>query len=160
MEAEYGNEIYFKEIMTRHTIEIVRVAATECVGGYTLHSMRIDEIPQVCDMSAYRLSANIAAEALRPQTDCDFGVHHKVILPDGWWQQLKKTWFPSWFLRFFPVKNRTLEVETNMKVEVLATYPMLNTVFPPGENHPVIKVFGRGDEHGTCVIKITKGATS
>ena len=144
----------YKECVTHHAMEIIRVAATEAVGGYMIHSMRIDELPQMCDRIAYQLSANIAAEALKPQPECYMGVHHEILIPDGWWQQFKHDCFPRWMLSRWPVMNKTLEVKTNIKIEVLAAYPMLNTVFPPGENHPVVKVFGHQDG-GTCVVKVT-----
>ncbi len=156
--ALFNPERDYKEMMlTSHVMENIHVAAAESVGGYTLHSMRLDQIPQVCDMMTFRLTACVVAEVLKPQEDCDFGIYHKIILPDGWWQQLKEDHFPAWIIRRWPVKMKTLEVKTNARVEVLATYPKLNKVFPKGENRPVIKVMGRDRGHGTCVIKITKG---
>ena len=153
--AKYAMDVPAQQLTT-HIMEDVKVAARESISGYMLASMEVHQVPRMCDEIAFRLVASVAAEVLRPKTDADCTVQFDFETPAGWWQHFKRDCFPSWLLHRFPVKLVTFEATKRMRVEVMATYPKLNTVFPPGENRHVIQTFASDTGMGTCEIKVTE----
>ena len=84
-------------------------------------------------LSRYRLEVYILGEKLK-----NYSRH--IEYPDGWWQSLKSSlyarmWFPFWFLRKFPVRNKVF----NLYIDVVALYPELSArISLPEENHRLI----------------------
>jgi len=167
-----------EEHVTQVVLEKVRLAAEQKIGAYTLHSMRVDQLSQLYGDVAYRLSAMVLTEALRPNeksiltAEFDQWVTQDVQVfydvPASWWQHFKEQHFPQWALKRWPVKTErrnstqrrmfALYCTQDFEVKVVAKYPMCDQAFDDRSpfGRAVVHVMHEGTQtKGNCTVEVT-----
>lgn len=109
---------------SRVLLKRIKQTAQMCLGGHILEQMDLRAIrDHMTDSIIFSLRTNVMSEQLSERS--------KTITfkyPASWWEQLKQSHAPRWFLKKYPVKKH----KTSQKVtfEEIALYPNLPSIMP------------------------------
>jgi hypothetical protein len=113
------------------TFELLKRSMSQHVGCTTLKSFEAhrETLPHL-DGMVYTFSANLLAKKIHRDS---YKASFSYQTPASWWQMLKETKAPQWFVKRWPVAYTSHTMRKTVKFTRYNTYPMADVSIPKNE---------------------------
>lgn len=118
------------------TLERLKFGLQTNVGAQVRGSLHAQVAESILGDLVYRLTADILAEKLPPETVARSKTFTVSKVPTSSWQHFKsehpESWWLGWLVRRRPVEYREIEFEATLTVDLdrYRTFPQCNYTFP------------------------------